>query len=301
MNNGGDAAEQVVRLSLEGFEVAAKLTGSAAKNVALLLVSVLKQEQQTKGKARLTNMIKSGKELKVFSMDRYSAANALLIYKQQPQATQLKDFRDWQEDGVKVNKGAKSLSILEPVEYTKNDGSTGIAYNVKKVFDVAQTSGKKPAAPTLDRDPRKLVAIMLDTAPIDVSTVEELPSPNMGAFYKNEDQTLYIKRDIGNSVALCQCVAQELGHAQLAMNCEAYSRRDMGFSAVCVGYMLCRKFGVDVKNFAIDRIPEELAGKSPKEIRAELSKTRSAMSEIGSRVSEEIYRRRADRSKDQER
>ena len=66
MNNGGDAAEQVVRLSLEGFEVAAKLTGSAAKNVALLLVSVLKQEQQTKGKARLTNMIKSGKELKVF-------------------------------------------------------------------------------------------------------------------------------------------------------------------------------------------------------------------------------------------
>lgn len=109
------------------------------------------------------------------------------------------------------------------------------------------------------------------------------------------------KAGIGNSVALCQCVAQELGHAQLAMNCEAYSRRDMGFSAVCVGYMLCRKFGVDVKNFAIDRIPEELAGKSPKEIRAELSKTRSAMSEIGSRVSEEIYRRRADRSKDQER
>ena len=68
MNNGGDAAEQVVRLSLEGFEVAAKLSGSAAKNIALLLVSVLKQEHKTKGKARLTNMIKSGKELKVFSL-----------------------------------------------------------------------------------------------------------------------------------------------------------------------------------------------------------------------------------------
>ena len=48
MNNGGDAAEQVVRLSLEGFEVAARLSGSAAKNIALLLVSVLKQEQKTK-------------------------------------------------------------------------------------------------------------------------------------------------------------------------------------------------------------------------------------------------------------
>ena len=68
MTNGGDAAEQVVRLSLEGFEVAAKLTGTAAKELTVLLVSVLKQEQKTKGKARLTNMIKSGKELKVFSI-----------------------------------------------------------------------------------------------------------------------------------------------------------------------------------------------------------------------------------------
>ena len=234
-------------------------------------------------------------------MDRYSAANALLIYKQQPQATQLKEFRDWQEDGVKVSKGAKSLSILEPVEYAKKDGSTGIAYNVKKVFDVSQTNGRRPAAPTLDRDPRKLVAVMLDTAPIDVATVEELPSPNMGAFYRNEDQTLYVKRDIGDSVALCQCVAQELGHAQLAMSCEAYSRREMGFSAVCVGYMLCRKFGVDTRSFAIEDMPDGLKNKEPKGIRAELSKTRSAMNEIGSRVSEEIYRRRAERSKEQER
>ena len=68
MNSGGDAAEQIVRLSLEGFEVAAKLSGSAAKNVAILLVSALKQEHKTAGKARLTNMIKSGKELKVFSI-----------------------------------------------------------------------------------------------------------------------------------------------------------------------------------------------------------------------------------------
>lgn len=38
MTNSGDAAEQVVRLSLEGFEVAAKLTGSAAKNIACFVL-----------------------------------------------------------------------------------------------------------------------------------------------------------------------------------------------------------------------------------------------------------------------
>ena len=68
MNNSGDAAEQVVRLSLEGFEVVAKVSGEAAKNIAVLLLAALKQEQKAKGKARLSNLIKSGKELKVFSI-----------------------------------------------------------------------------------------------------------------------------------------------------------------------------------------------------------------------------------------
>ncbi len=68
MNNSGEAAEQVVRMYLEGVEVVAKLTGTGAKNVAALLMSVLKQEHKTKGKARLTSMLKSGKPLKVFSI-----------------------------------------------------------------------------------------------------------------------------------------------------------------------------------------------------------------------------------------
>ncbi len=68
MNTGGDAAEQIVRMSLEGFEVAAKLTGAGAKNIAILLYSILKEEQKTKGKARLTHMLRSGKELKVFTV-----------------------------------------------------------------------------------------------------------------------------------------------------------------------------------------------------------------------------------------
>ena len=56
MTNSGDAAEQVVRLSLEGFEVAAKLTGSAAKNIAILLASVLKQEATQANKLSLIHI-----------------------------------------------------------------------------------------------------------------------------------------------------------------------------------------------------------------------------------------------------
>ena len=74
MNSNGDAAEQVVRLSLEGMEVTAKLTGTAAKHIAVILFSILKQEQKTRGKARLTSMIKSGKELKVFAIPQKDIA-----------------------------------------------------------------------------------------------------------------------------------------------------------------------------------------------------------------------------------
>ena len=68
MNTGGEAAEQIVRMSLEGFEVAAKITGAGAKNIAILLYSILKEEKKTKGKARLSSMLRSGKELKVFTV-----------------------------------------------------------------------------------------------------------------------------------------------------------------------------------------------------------------------------------------
>lgn len=234
-------------------------------------------------------------------VDRYSAANALLIYNQLPEAIQLKDFDDWGKDNVKIVKGAKSISIIEPVEYTRRDGTPGISYNVKRVFDVSQTNGRKPPAPSVNRDPKSLITTMLDASPVAVEATNELPYPNMAAFYNNEKQTLFVKRGVGDSVAVAQCVAQELGHAQLSINSNTYSRRDMGFQAVCIGYMLCKKYGVDTQNFAIERIPAELANKEPKEIRAELSKMRNAMSEIHSRVSEELYKKKQERSKDYER
>lgn len=65
--------------------------------------------------------------------------------------------------------------------------------------------------------------------------------------------------------------------------------------------MLCKKYGVDTKNFAIDRIPDELKSKEPKEIKAELGRGQKALKEIVSRVSDELYRQKQERSKEQER
>lgn len=234
-------------------------------------------------------------------MDKYSAANALLIYKQYPEATQLKDFDGWREDNVRIKKGAKSISILEPVDYTKADGTQGIAYNVKKAFDVSQTTGRRQPAPTANRDPKDLIKIMLRSAPMNFESTDNLTNPDSVAYYDNDSNTLFVKRGIGDSVALFQGVALELGYAELSSRSDSFSRKDMGFQAVCVGYMLCKKYGVDAKAFAIDRVPAQWKDKEPKEVRAELSKMRTAMSDIHSRISEEIYRKQQERSVDRSR
>lgn len=68
MNTGGEAGEQIVRMSLNGVEVAAKITGAGAKQLAVLLCAILKEQEKTKGAARLSSMLRSGKELKVFTV-----------------------------------------------------------------------------------------------------------------------------------------------------------------------------------------------------------------------------------------
>ena len=69
MNTSSEAAEQVIRISLQGIEVAARLSGSGAKNIAALLVAIAKDKQKVRGKTTLTNMLKSGRPLKVFSIN----------------------------------------------------------------------------------------------------------------------------------------------------------------------------------------------------------------------------------------
>ena len=74
---------------------------------------------------------------------RYSATNALLILAQKPEATQLKDFNGWKEAGASIKRQQKGISILEPgEEYERADGSIGTSYNVKRVFDISQTTAR---------------------------------------------------------------------------------------------------------------------------------------------------------------
>lgn len=68
--HSSDAAESIVRMSLNGLEVAAKISGSGAKNVVALIYTILKDKKMSKGKTNLANMLKTGKELKIFTVNK---------------------------------------------------------------------------------------------------------------------------------------------------------------------------------------------------------------------------------------
>ena len=67
MNTSGEAADQVMKMMLNGTEVLIKLTGTGAKNAAVLLYSIAREQKKTKGSARLESMLRSGKPLKVYT------------------------------------------------------------------------------------------------------------------------------------------------------------------------------------------------------------------------------------------
>lgn len=73
MNHSGDAAEQIIKVSLEGMDYAIRIVGSGAKNIAAFLLAAFKSDStegkiKLRGKERLVNMLKSGKETKIFAV-----------------------------------------------------------------------------------------------------------------------------------------------------------------------------------------------------------------------------------------
>ena len=125
MNQSSDAAEQIVRMSLEGFEVAAKVTGSGAKNIAVLLYTIMKNKEQTSGKSKLSSMLKSGKPLTIFTIKkddlakfqqeakRYGILYCALVDKKDKSKDGIVDIVVRKEDSARINRIVERFKFAE--------------------------------------------------------------------------------------------------------------------------------------------------------------------------------------------
>ena len=129
MNTSGDAADRIVQLSLEGFEVMVRLSGAGAKEVIAMIYSVLKDNQKNSiGKTNLLNMMKTCKEIKIFTMKKsdlerfseeakkYGILYCVLMDKDSKSKDGMVDLMVRGEDAPKVDRIVEryNLSISDP-------------------------------------------------------------------------------------------------------------------------------------------------------------------------------------------
>lgn len=213
--------------------------------------------------------------------DKYSVGNALVISATYPNATQIKEFDDWKESGAFIKKGANGIKILEPGDsYTRSDGSSAISYNVKKMFDISQTtSTQKPR--TINYDDRVKLTALLKDCPVDIKAVDEIPNSDKVALWNREDNVLYVKRG-GETTTIFKQLAKELTRSALE---ETGNTELDNFKCESTSYMLCKKYGIDVSDININTIPEAFKNMSASEVRNELTSMRSNMEDINTRMS----------------
>lgn len=121
MSQGSDAAEQMVKETMIISETAAKLAGLGAKNLAVLLTLYLREEHPLKGETNLKKLLKEGKEIRVFCLDKGNLAEFKqyakdygIVYsalKQKNDESNIIDVLVKAEDTPRVNR------ILEKMNY----------------------------------------------------------------------------------------------------------------------------------------------------------------------------------------
>ena len=209
--------------------------------------------------------------------DLYSVSNAILIAAQCPEATKLADFDSWKASGVYVRRGEDAITILEPgKEYQRDDGSVGVSYNVRKVFDISQTRDtQRPASATV-RDERLLLKALLNNAPCRFAISNELPE-GINVTYEPKDHAIYVRQGL-DATTIFRGLAQELARAHMdrgGITCESPD-----FTAYSVSYMLCKRNGVSVEGFSFEHLPESYAGMNARVLRAEAGVMRDVAGSI---------------------
>jgi hypothetical protein len=200
----------------------------------------------------------------------------MLIMAQRQSATKVGDFDYWKGRNARIGKNEKGISILERAgSYTRDDGSVGMLYNVKKVFDISQTSLRKLPATTLPDD-RLLLKALVHSAPVSIELADNVPD---GARYDETKNSITVQRgmdpkDIFRSLSAEICHATDDGKA-------------IPEAPLCAAYILCRQNGVEPPNESfLESIPDRFATLGIAEIREELSFIRDMARGVSEKMAE---------------
>lgn len=219
----------------------------------------------------------------------YTVTNTLLVMAQNSKATILKDYSHWREMNKYVQKGAKGISILEPSnEYQRKDGSIGINYNPKTVFDISQLNDKYKTLPTPAHfDIKELVGAIVYRVDIKPEVVSEDSKMPKDVYFDQDRKSLFVKKGLDPEKMLTGLI-REYCYVECAE--QFNSRSEAKFTAESAAYMIAHKYGLEHhdESFA-NNIYHHFEGMEQKDIKGELENIKSLKDRVGERMDHGIY------------
>ena len=188
MDTSGQAAETMVKYSLEGMEYTLKIAGAGATRLAAILMAAARDQQKTKGKTTMKALLKSEKELTVFTVPddrlrdfakeakRYGVLFCV-VKEKKPRPDALSDILVKAEDAAKINRiierlGLGKVDILENapkvVELTADEQA---AQNAEEILDQIIQEPEKEGK--RENPPAALAEILPQSVPSFVPSVED--------------------------------------------------------------------------------------------------------------------------------
>ena len=222
------------------------------------------------------DVVSNGDRLRAFldvqsRLERYSLNNNLLIFTQKPEATKLKDFKGWQEAGATIQKGAKSILILEPSPYKDAEGNPRTGYNAKNVFDISDVENVPESEQPIkvDYTDNQLVAALVNGCPVAIQKTDADLGKNV-ALYDAKNKVIFYKQ-VGEFNQLFPDIAKARAHAEMAKGDANYRVGDHEFQAKCAAYIIVKKYEKDTSSLDVYGAPNRFTTYEPDAIKDELN------------------------------
>lgn len=206
----------------------------------------------------------------------YSSRNIGLIYAQDPQATQIAGYRQWQHNFKRqVQPGAKAVRIAAPIVKTltpaekqrlKTKQDKGIVgYRYLPVFDIKQTSGD-PVASSHDfiqatLKPHGSVTQLYNAfkAYLNEQTslsVTEVPLQTQGlrGYFEPDNNRIVINSQELDSGMRLKTLYHEYAHSQLHGLTGEFKKRPRAYQeaqAESVAYVVMQNVGIDTQDYSL--------------------------------------------------
>jgi len=224
----------------------------------------------------------------------HSVSNTLLILAQNPLASLVKGYKQWQAVGRQVSKGERGMLLWVPYfkkarteeEAKENNVRVGHKYlkgfGTSYVWDIDQTEemedfdGEPLTVPNLNpvpgNDLERVVGILRSLFDKRGYTYKELTGTLRNGHWNRKKKEVGVRTDGRSWNGIAKTLIHEMAHADAHDPDQVESGRNIEVEAEGAAYMTCLILGVDTSNYSLPYIwshaqkKEEVIEKSLKEI-----------------------------------